>query len=745
MNDNDDIFLDLTHPLPVRQPKRKKEERKEEKEEEVAIPEMLMTPPSSASVFPPLEEAEGPDVIMKSSPSKGSFSSPSKGSPSKAFPSSSSSTSSAASSASSPASASAFPHGPPGGMAIAEESPPDLLRNMSTMSRQVLSKVKSRHAGVSYAKVARLLLKTAAILRQGLLSKDECERLHRHLEDGDVDLVHAIVSTVGCRPEPSLPLEDGEAVWDCAVCFETQEEQGWHCPSGHRYCGECMRQHVESMAFPRCPTMKCGYELTEADLKDLRVPAKRLEAFRSAKLQGAVDVLGKPASDAKLGDEVIRCPNPACQNAVLVPHGVRLRYECICHAEPFCTACRQSPYHYHSACGDVQQHRHRWLDWVSGGREKYFGLATASRVYEGQALAVREGMQRHAELEADEKWKEKKCRECPNCARPVQKLDGCDSMVCGTDAHGGNQQPGCGTSFQWSQAKHYVAKLAYSKPLPAITTEDVRCRGHSTMHAFSDCSLCGIRGIRGPRFRCLHCPSFDVCKDCEVNLFTLHESSHVFEIMFESDFAWGGVRLPTKTRVRAIRRGERLPYDLQLVEMKSLEGLCGTISSAPPAYKKEELPKTYEWQTDKGRWVPYTADANAKIVDAAQKGQYAVQVQSSGHGYMIDLRTMFQMNQRTGGRRPIRATVSPAAAREAEQRARAIAAAAAADPYRIMLDDGREVVLAAEHLEPILESRAEAEKLMARALQEQEDGVPPEPVAPPEEEEPEDDEEGGDY
>jgi len=99
----------------------------------------------------------------------------------------------------------------------------------------VLAKVNSRHAGVSHATVARLLLKTAAILRQGLLSKEECAKLHRHLEgecvcmcvcsvcmrmclvsvscshaissDGDVDLVHAIVSSVGCRPEPNMPLE----------------------------------------------------------------------------------------------------------------------------------------------------------------------------------------------------------------------------------------------------------------------------------------------------------------------------------------------------------------------------------------------------------------------------------------------------------------------------------------------------------------------------------------------------------
>lgn len=618
-----------------------------------------------------------------------------------------------------------------------------MLRNMSDRSQQVLSKVTSKHAGVSNATVTRLLLKTSAALRQGLLTVEDRARLHRHLEDGDVDLVHAIVSTVGYRPEPGMPLEDGEQPWDCAVCFGTQEEQGWNCPSGHKYCGDCMKRHIESVGFPRCPSIKCGYELVERDFLDLQVPTKRLEAFRSAKLQGAVDVLGKP--NGARADEVIRCPNSACQNAVLVPRGARLRYECACHAEPFCTSCRQAPYHYHAACADVQQHRQRWLDWVSGGRDKYFGLAKASRVYEGQALALKQGLERHQELEADEKWKEEKCRQCPHCGRPVQKLEGCASMVCGTDAHGGNQQQGCGQPFSWPEAKKYTAQLGPARKLPEITSEDVRCRGHDTLHAFVDCGLCGRNGIRGPRFRCLHCPSFDACQTCEVGLFDVHEANHVFEIMLESDFAWGGIRLPLGTRVRAVRRGEVLPLDLELTEKKSLEGLCGTILAAPLAPKKTELPKIYEWQSDRGKWHKYDAAANTIIAEAAKRGLSGVRVNSGGRtGYVVDLRSMRQTNQKTGGTRPVRATVDVAAAKAQEDAARAIAVSASETPYRIMLDDGRQVVLAAAHLEPCLESRGDAEKLMARALQEQEDGIP-EP--PPEQVEAfgEDEEEGADY
>ncbi len=40
-------------------------------------------------------------------------------------------------------------------------------------------------------------------------------------------------------------------------------------------------------------------------------------------------------------------------------------------------------------------------------------------------------------------WKAKNLRLCPHCGRPVERIDGCNSMVCGRDAQdkgGGNLQ-----------------------------------------------------------------------------------------------------------------------------------------------------------------------------------------------------------------------------------------------------------------------------------------------------------------
>ena len=42
------------------------------------------------------------------------------------------------------------------------------------------------------------------------------------------------------------------------------------------------------------------------------------------------------------------------------------------------------------------------------------------------------------EEEKDENWKAANCRLCPHCGRAVNKVEGCDSMLCGTDYHGGS-------------------------------------------------------------------------------------------------------------------------------------------------------------------------------------------------------------------------------------------------------------------------------------------------------------------
>jgi hypothetical protein len=67
---------------------------------------------------------------------------------------------------------------------------------------------------------------------------------------------------------------------------------------------------------------------------------------------------------------------------------------------------------------------------------------------------------RYEELMNDEQYKVQNCRLCTSCQRVVQRIEGCDAMICGQDAHGGNLQSGCGAKFNWTQAQPYTASAA---------------------------------------------------------------------------------------------------------------------------------------------------------------------------------------------------------------------------------------------------------------------------------------------
>lgn len=58
-------------------------------------------------------------------------------------------------------------------------------------------------------------------------------------------------------------------------------------------------------------------------------------------------------------------------------------------------------------------------------------------------------------FQLDEELKKENCRLCPKCSRVTWRVSGCSDMVCGRDAHGGNQQDGCGFRFNWNMALPY--------------------------------------------------------------------------------------------------------------------------------------------------------------------------------------------------------------------------------------------------------------------------------------------------
>ena len=59
-------------------------------------------------------------------------------------------------------------------------------------------------------------------------------------------------------------------------------------------------------------------------------------------------------------------------------------------------------------------------------------------------------------------------------------------MVCGQDAHGGNNQNGCGHRFRWTEAQQYRAAAAPVAQANVMSAEDL-LRGE---HEGISCKIC---------------------------------------------------------------------------------------------------------------------------------------------------------------------------------------------------------------------------------------------------------------
>jgi len=225
-------------------------------------------------------------------------------------------------------------------------------------------------------------------------------------------------------------------------------------------------------------------------------------------------LVSRPEPPAARGEA---CSAAQCSAALRGnPDEPRRRADCACGAPSRCTRCGVAPYHYHGDCGKQELLRSRWLEWLRGGREAYQRLCRrAQREAAAQQCALREATQAigHAGTMGGKAG--------------VEPSDGADGAA--------------------------IAALDPRRRLLAARANAIS--GHDVYHFFSQCAFCGSGGncIVGPRFRCLHCPAFDCCLQCEPRLAAgEHDATHTFEIMFESEFDWGkaGVTLPAGTRAR---------------------------------------------------------------------------------------------------------------------------------------------------------------------------------------------------
>ena len=94
---------------------------------------------------------------------------------------------------------------------------------------------------------------------------------------------------------------------------------------------------------------------------------------------------------------------------------------------------------------------------------------------------------------------------------------------------------GCGHNFNITNAPKYIAKSARDRTVEAMNVEKPE---EETKHEIMEglnltCDVC-TEDIFGPRFECIHCPSYNCCATCEIRLSEgnppLHSPNHVFRL-----------------------------------------------------------------------------------------------------------------------------------------------------------------------------------------------------------------------
>jgi len=216
---------------------------------------------------------------------------------------------------------------------------------------------------------------------------------------------------------------------------------------------------------PACP-FKCGAvskrrALTALDAAQL--PPSQRETFASK-----LDEVYLGAERAQRG--AVQCIGKGCEEWYVppVPHSDRpQRLECSRRAcgAVFCSACRQ-PFHVRSTCAEALRLSARWVRFLQDELAPFLqaavrldgerwspALAAHAQAKGSLDDATRDALSRFDELRRMELWKQAHCKRCPHCRRVVEKMEGCDMLVCGSDAHGGNQQRGCGKPFVWCEGQ----------------------------------------------------------------------------------------------------------------------------------------------------------------------------------------------------------------------------------------------------------------------------------------------------
>lgn len=355
------------------------------------------------------------------------------------------------------------------------------------------------------------------------------------------------------------------------TCVPTSLAYRLDCKCAHAFSTEtlygCIKAALIDDLIPACPLanhpdapQRCNYLLTQKEVEHVlnrhappsQLPAqdRKLLCFRRGRLvDGGLGWVSERVTEAflrkgKIAAGCIECPNGRCSYWVEPTRPLeKQRVDCPKCLMAFCSLCKR-PYHFRCSCDEVMTITKQWLEWQQHGRAPYLtkmaredsSYQAALDVFKSRRAAhvqeVRTAEQNWGLLVADENYKASRCKRCPHCNRVIERVDGCDTMVCGQNAHGGNIQNGCGQAFDWNDALLYVADIGEKRsivPFQEVPPAEIARVEHQIMDGTPvKCDVCSAK-IMGPLAMCINCPSFSCCIRCQ----NKHTRGHVLRLYMD--------------------------------------------------------------------------------------------------------------------------------------------------------------------------------------------------------------------
>lgn len=311
-----------------------------------------------------------------------------------------------------------------------------------------------------------------------------------------------------------------ETTAQCPVCLESRPVSKtnffWDEFGGctHSVCHDCVGglfDHATSDGEARCPSCSAP------------IPHVCLQMMDPGRFKELEEALATKMIQKGVGEGFQQCPRcktPGCMEVHRPPELVTCPVEWC--GQRFCSRCAGPRYHFVDCqgrdCREVMKEKEgRWLQWQAAGQAQYLRrmeeqnaeYARQLQVYQGDVQAKQQAFQAFRQDEESKRgW-----RHCPHCNTVWSGTDACNHVTCGVMERGMGGirgQQGCGRNFDFATARPYTPQQP--PPLEALPPPT---RAQEVVHQGIACDKCHNEVV-GVRFRCLHCPCYNLCLECLV-------------------------------------------------------------------------------------------------------------------------------------------------------------------------------------------------------------------------------------